>query len=393
MPNTISRYILRRIIAYLLVMTLIALAALLLERSLRVVGLVAGWNGAIGMVFRMLINLIPHYLGIALPAAFFFGVLLTFSHLNRNSELAVLHASGLGLHRLVRPVVALALLLTLIAAVTFGFLQPYGRYAYRALAHAVTNVSLSLAVQAGKFLHVDNLTFMAESITPSGGGLRRVFVYERQKDGGSVTTTAREGVFTPSPEGRGAMLVLHDGMRMEVRADGRPVGTLSFAEYRWPIESGEDFIFRDRGKDERELTLPELWQARSQPPPGISRAELLAELHARIVHILSVLFLPFLAMTLGLGGIRGGRAYGIALGLVILVLYEQLLQFGHSMVQLGRISPWLALWVPFALFAAGSLVLFVRASFHVTRGAPQGPMGRIGEALQRLGRALTRRAA
>src|SRR3546814_8589865 len=76
---------------------------------------------------------------------------------------------------------------------------------------------------------------------------------------------------------------------------------LAFREYRWPISRDSDWAYRPRGKDERELTLPELWEARSAPPAGIRAAEVNAEYHARIVQILSVLFLPFLAMPLGLG--------------------------------------------------------------------------------------------
>ncbi len=388
MPNTISRYILRRVVAYLVAMTLIALAALLLERTLRVVGLVANWNGATGMVFRMLMNLVPHYLGIALPAAFFFGVLLTFNHLNRSSELAVLHATGMSLQRLVRPIVALALLLTLIAAVTFGFLQPYGRYAYRTLAHAVANASLSVAVQGGKFISVDNLTFMAESMADGGIGLKEVFVHEQRRDGGSVTTTASEGWFAPAVGGQGSVLVLRDGVRTEVRADGRPVGRLSFDEYRWPIESGEDWVFRPRGKDEEELTLPELWRAQGEALPRATAAEVRAELHARLVRVFSVLFLPFLAMPLGLGGGRGGQTAGIAVGLLILVFYEQLLQFAHAMTALGYVSPWLALWLPFGLFASGSLAFFVRTSRSVEADPLGAPAARLDPILAWIGRAL-----
>src|SRR3546814_10775522 len=91
---------------------------------------------------------------------------------------------------------------------------------------------------------------------------------------------------------------------------------LAFREYRWPISRDSDWAYRPRGKDERELTLPELWEARSAPPAGIRAAEVNAEYHARIVQILSVLFLPFLAMPLGLGGGRGGQTYGIGLGML-----------------------------------------------------------------------------
>ena len=370
MPNTISRYILRRVLVYLLVMTGIALAVLLLERTLRVAGLVATWHGAIGIVFRMLFNLIPHYLGMALPAAFFFGVLLTFSRLHRSSELAVLHASGLSLQRLLRPVLLLAVLLAAIAALTFGFLQPYGRYAYRALVNAITNVSLAHIVQPGKFIHLKNVSFLVDSVSHGGLELRGVFVHE-EKNGRSVTTTAAEGAFLPA-EGGGSTLVLRNGTRSDIRADGSPAGLLSFAEYRWPIDAGTNWSFRTRGKDAEELTLPELWERRADPPGRSTAAEVRAELDFRLVQIVSVLFLPFLAMPLGIGRSRAGRTVGIAVGLLVLVVYQQLLQFSRAVVGAGQVPGWLGLWVPFCVLAVGSVILFV----HISRGVGVDPLAR-----------------
>ena len=69
MPNTISRYILRRVVGYLFAMTGLALLALLLERMIRVMGIIANWEGGLSLVVQMMLNLVPHYLGLALPAS------------------------------------------------------------------------------------------------------------------------------------------------------------------------------------------------------------------------------------------------------------------------------------------------------------------------------------
>src|SRR3546814_11764452 len=131
MPNTISRYILQRVLVYLFAMTGLALLALLLERMIRVMGIITNWDGGVALVARMMLNLVPHYLGLALPAAFFFAVLLTFRHMNRNGELAALQTSGLGLIRLLPPVIGLAVISAAIAPVPAGSPRPSARYPYR----------------------------------------------------------------------------------------------------------------------------------------------------------------------------------------------------------------------------------------------------------------------
>src|SRR3546814_15935671 len=108
--------------------------------------------------------------------------------------------------RLLRPVIGLALILAAIAAVTFGYLQPYGRYTYRSIAHDASHVTLGSLVLPGKFFHTDDMTFMAERVSPSGTKLEGIFVYERGADGGVITTTAEEGSFTS--RGRSGQLLL-----------------------------------------------------------------------------------------------------------------------------------------------------------------------------------------
>ena len=92
--SVIDRYLLRQVLLTCLVMTGIGLAVLLLERGIYLVGLVANPNNALGYVGQMLLLLTPHYLGIALPAAFFFGVLLTFGRLKQDGEFVVLMAAA-----------------------------------------------------------------------------------------------------------------------------------------------------------------------------------------------------------------------------------------------------------------------------------------------------------
>ena len=97
MLQTLDRYILRQVIVTSAAMIGIALAVLLLERLLRVLERAVNADEVVGYVSRMLVALIPHYLGIALPLAFFLAVMLTFNRLNRDNEFAVMTAAGVGL--------------------------------------------------------------------------------------------------------------------------------------------------------------------------------------------------------------------------------------------------------------------------------------------------------
>ncbi len=384
--NTLDRYLSRQVIATTLTVTAIGLAALLLERLMRLFDLFAGPDDVLRNVGTMVVLLAPHYLGIALPAAFFFGVLLTFGRLNRDNELPALMAAGSGLPRLLKPTLWLAVATVAAVALIIGFLQPYARYAYRALKHDVAEASLSAAVKEGAFIQAGNLTFFAETAERQGSALALtgIFVLEEMENGTSEATTARRGTLLPSRDGSRTLLRLRDGLR--TRFSGETAAeTITFDELTWPVETGNSTRYRPRGGDRRELTLPELWQALADPPAEPGRPELLAELNGRVVVLLSTLVLPVLAAALAVRRNRRGRDYTVLKGLLILLVYHKALDFGDALVKREVIGPLVGLWLPFAALLLGTALLYREAAFVV-------PDGRSGPALLDRLRGFGRRA-
>jgi lipopolysaccharide export system permease protein len=362
--NVIDRYLLRQIITTSLVMTGVGLAVLLLERLLRLFNLVANPNKAFSFVGQMLVLLTPHYLSVALPAAFFFGVLLTFMRLRQDNELIVISSAGRGLHRLLAPAIGLSMVMTAIAVLILGYVNPHARYGYRTLKNSVAEASLNAAVREGTFIQADDLTFFAESSTasPNGLGLSKVFVYEEEDDETSVVTTGTEGLLGQAAEDGGTILVLKDGVRAEFPAHGGDSKTLTFNDLSWPVATEDEGEFRPRGEDQRELTLSELWAAQPTDDSEPDAAEIEAELSTRLVIIATVPLLPFLAAALALcGGARRERRAAVFIGLVILVVYYEALNFGESLVKNGKLTAPVAVWLPLLILTIGTACLYARA--------------------------------
>jgi lipopolysaccharide export system permease protein len=93
----------------------------------------------------------------------------------------------------------------------------------------------------------------------------------------------------------------------------------------------------------------------------------IAEFHVRLAQTLSVPLLPLLGVPLALGRRRSERSWGIAAGLLVLILYSQLLDFGKNLVESGEIGSLPGIWLPFIAFAAASCWLFWRASTRIPR--------------------------
>ncbi|MGI9492855.1 MAG: LptF/LptG family permease, partial [Geminicoccaceae bacterium] len=56
------------------------------------------------------------------------------------------------------------------------------------------------------------------------------------------------------------------------------------------------------------------------------------------------------------------QGLSLALGLFLLIAYNEILQFGESMIEEGSLSPWLGQELPMMVFACLSFWVFHRAS-------------------------------
>ena len=366
--SLIDRYMLKRVCWPLAGAIVIGMAALLLERLIRLLDLFANRGGPLTLILKMLGNLVPHYLAIAIPAAFFVGILYATLRLSNDSELDVMRASGLSLRRLAAPMLLMAVVLTVASAIILGFLQPYTRYAYRALVYLVTETSWNSAIERGAFFSgFGGKTILIGDIADGGRTLKKIFIQETDDKGNNIALTAQTGELTNDPKTFSLTLILRDGVRVDSKPDGTGGKASTFTESKLPLEVVTPEPFRPRGEGESELAFFELIRAYVTKDPNIGQDDALAEINYRIVRTLTVLFLPLLAIPMGLTSRRQPTSVRIIVGIAILIVYYQVLNFGKDMAENGRVSSFMALWVPFLIFSLGSLYLFYVANSRLNQ--------------------------
>lgn len=375
--KAIDTYLLRQIVPTLLVTVFIAAIILLMERLMRLLDIAVGNGVSTLVVFQMLFNLIPHYIGLALPMALFLGVILAFRKLSLQSELDALMSSGIGLARFIRAAMWLAMGMALLNFLLAGYLQPYTRYAYRAILFNITSGVIEQGIGEGVFMNLPNgYTLRVERSSGAGRELSGVFAHKQQDDGKIVTLTAKKGeLITGATDGIVTMRLI-EGYRSVWDPKTGESGTLKFQVFDWPLDLADLVQFRGRGGDERELTVTELLstmmanqkagrtgavastdeklpQAQRLPPSAVE-----AEFHGRVVFTMSMLLLPLLAAPLGIMTRRTPRSFGLVFGLLVLVSYHKVLEFTEAYASTSGISAGPILWGAFAVYVALTLILF-----------------------------------
>ena len=398
MLRIVDRHVLRQVSLPLGAALVIGLLMLLADRMVRLLDTTLGKKNSFSVVFEMLAYLVPHYLGTALPAALFLGLLMGFGKMSANSETDAFMASGIGLHRLARPVIILGAVMSVLSLVVLGWLQPYARYAYRSVVFDISNVDVFYLAEEGVFMQAGDRTFIIDKLDRRKNAFEHAFIFEDKGLQGSDTVTSTRGVLIETPNGQRPVLHLEDGHRLTLKtppaidaAAPAHSETTEFALADTPLGRISKDIFRPRGEDERELTLTELYAAFGKPPAKSSANEVAAEFSQRIVNVVSILFLPFLAIPFAVGSRRSKRGFRTGAALVLIVVYNEILQQGANAAGHGVISPLVVLWLPCLLLGLFTAWRYIQTCFTLSSDPVSAVLDRCGEWFAVLRLAVMRR--
>ena len=192
MLSILDRHVLRQVSLPLLGALVIGLLMLLADRMVNLLDTTLGKKNSFAVVFEMLAYLVPHYLGTAIPAALFLGLLLGFGKMSANSETDAFMASGIGLHRMAMPVIVLGVVMSLLSLAIMGWLQPHARYAYRSVVFDVQNVDVFYLAEEGVFMQAGDRTFIIDSLD------RGRNAFERALPGRLITPRCASSSASPS---------------------------------------------------------------------------------------------------------------------------------------------------------------------------------------------------
>ncbi|MEW4449097.1 LptF/LptG family permease [Qipengyuania sp. JC766] len=375
--TSLDRYIFRLVIVPMLAVFAIAASLLILDKMLSLFDFVAVEGGPVGVVFQMLGLLIPEYASLAIPLGLMLGILLAFRSLATSSELDIFRAVGIGYFRLLRvPYLITLVLMGLNVAIVF-YVQPLSNYYYQQLDYELRSGALGASIKVGEFNALaDRMALRIEQSEDDGRRLRGIFARVQTESGDILSISAREGNFlatTDSPDT--IILQLTDGTIIQDHRQGldkMAPRVLSFTEHSLPIDLPQVEEFRARGNEEKEYILPELLRIGwSDSAPEVARDGSQASFTFRLVEVLTMLFMPLMAVALGIPPKRSSSALGVFVSIILVVAFHKVNEYGRDVAALGIASPWLTQWGPFAVFVALLLWMFYQVAY-IPGGQPLG---------------------
>jgi lipopolysaccharide export system permease protein len=372
----IDRYLARSIAVPLIGSLILAAMLLVLDKMLRLFQYVVDAGGPVSVVWRMLANLLPEYLSLGIPIGLMLGILLAFRKLALSSELDALRGIGIGYGRLLRVPFAYTVPLAIINLFIVGYLEPYTHYRYEGLRFDLKSGALGAAIKVGEFNVLGkHLTLRIDRSENQGMQLYGIFVQREDSQGMSIAATAQQGRFLSTDDPDTIIFRLTKGRLIQDSPKFPSPRTLAFELYDLPVALPVIDQFRSRGavSSSDELYLHELWRlgygggTRDQAQVQLAQATL----NFRLVEVIMMFMLPFLAVALAVPPKRSTSSLGIFLSIVIVVAYHKVNQYGEQMAAAGRVNALVSLWVPLVLLTA--LIFWM---YHVLAHKPGGqPIG------------------
>jgi lipopolysaccharide export system permease protein len=389
-PRLIDLYLVRGLIVPFLLVAAGATVAMMLERALRLIQEMAASGAHVSFFFPMLGQLLPYYLNLALPAAFMAALVLLIARLDERLELETLLASGVSLGRIAAPLVAAGLAVAAVSLVVGGFLEPVGRYNYRALRVAAVNAGRIRDLQPKAFYQpAEGVALTVDARTEDGA--KGLFLRQRSGSGRELVLTAAAGRITMAPGAREIEIAFGPGLYYLHRAEAR--GGRPLAVRHEGMAFRESLLVDDaqwtRGWNQAELTIAELIAARASGTSAIPPRKLDSELYSDLAQALTVPLIPLLVLPLSVAAKRGRRGLGVALAGLVLMAFHHGLNFARNLGKDGSADPRLSVGLACLAFVLVALALFASG-----RHLPShGPVIALRAWLDRWSRRLPRPAA
>lgn len=355
MFRILDRYIFREVAQTWFAVTSVLLMILLTNQFARVLGDVAKDKLPKDAVFQVIGLTGLQYMTILVPIALFLSILLALGRLYADSEMPAMMACRVGPGGIYRPLLWLTLPLVIGVAWLAVDVGPRAMTAIERVGLEARRQADLASIEPGKFVTGNNeaTVVYAEEVT-GPGRVEKVFLQYLAESGEIEVVVAERGEQRDSEDPNMRFFVLYDGRRYMGVPGSAAFTVMEFAEHGIPYRLPE-------------VSDPQP-EAHSMPTSALfssSDPEEIAELHWRIGVPVATFILAVIAVPLSRSQPRQGRYGRIAIGLLVFIIYFNLLSAGRTWVEQGVVAPVVGMWWVHALMLAVALgMLGVQNGIH-----------------------------
>ena len=331
----IDRYIVREVITTWLAVMFVLLIVVTSVEIVQVLKWFLRGELTTTTVLPLFINSQLKVVVLLIPVSLFLGVLLALSRLYMDNEMTAMMSGGIGPKQWFRSMLMVTLPISLMVLLMMLYMRPWVALQRAEINAEIRNVSIISTFSSGRFNRSPDgeaVIFM-EDISKDGKEMSNIF-QRFNKDGGTHVDLARAARNTKHETGLDYML-FEQGYHYIGVPGQSDYQIIEYSEYGVLVPKPGDRSYPLRVQA---LSTKELWDS--------DNPEHKAELDWRISLPVATLVIVMMALPLSQTTPRGGRYSKLALGILLYLVYSNLLGVGKAWISKGIIPYWIGTsWV------------------------------------------------
>jgi lipopolysaccharide export system permease protein len=358
----IDRYIFREILApFFLSMAALTLV-LFLQKMFRLAELVVSKGTPVTEIVKIFAYIMPNFLVITIPMSFLVGTLTAFSRLSSDSEVTAMKASRISLYSMARPVILFALASFLITSTISLIVAPEANHALKVQLFNLVKSRAMIGIEPGVFSSTfDGMVIYVDKME-SLDNMEGIFISDERSAKDPYAIVARRGKLIADPQSLNVTLEMKQGSIQALPREDQSYPTMSFDSGNLYLDISHALVRQSSSEKEvEEINSLELFRMLKRTAAASdSVINMKDELHKRLSIPFACLIFGLIGAPLGIRKSRSGKSAGIAIALLVFLIYYVFLAIGMNLSKTGQLAPALAYWIPNLVMALLSIVFLIK---------------------------------
>ena len=356
MPFLLYVYLATEILAPFFASLLILTGILFLGRLAPMLDVILDFGVNFPDFIRFCAYILPNMLLFIIPMASMIGVIIGFNRMVSDNEVIAMKAGGIGLYRMLPPVIMVAIATAGFTALVSTTLIPAGNTATKQILFRLAKEKIDNGLKEKQFSEsLGDMVIYVDKVDPDTRRLHGIYISDMRSPKTPTTIIARDGFLQAHMDTMEVRLELNKGTMHRAPEDRSQ--TVSFNKYTLnvPLQEPKSVLGESAGRNYNKgrLTQRELL-ARADHLGRDTQvgASMITEYHKRLAMPLGCFILSLLGLPLALFTRHGRKPLGLPLGLGFFIIYYAMLTgaTGYAENSPGfLVAP--LMWLPNIIFA------------------------------------------
>lgn len=359
--NILIKYILKELLVYFIVAFLVFFMIFFVNQILLDMENLLAKSAPINDVMRVMYYSIPMIIAQSAPYATLVGFLMCLGGMMSNNEILIFRAAGFSFFRILVPVVAMGLFISVVSFFVNDYLMPLGRIKYNQLLRDIMQSTPTIELESNAVKHLDNSNIIMGTVTDNTVSDLVLFNTDNESD--TIIIAGQSSLKGSEKEGVLMELSMNDATVISINKNEKQNYDIIESE-RSTYNVFETTVMGTSRRSAGEMTTYDLKKEINKMKQEGNDVTILSywimEFYKKFSIPFGSLFFSFLAFSIAfLFGKHNGMTIGLFIGIVICVLNWAMQILGQMFVVRIDWDPFWCIWVPNMVVGLAGFIFYL----------------------------------